>query len=86
MVHLVQTVHLSCVEINTISQRTKTSFHLTQVTRSTIGCAQNDFQAMVHLAQTMHLSCTEINNISKQTITSFHLTHITKEYHRVCPK
>jgi hypothetical protein len=33
MVYLVQTVHLSCVEINTISKRTKTSLHLTQVTK-----------------------------------------------------
>jgi hypothetical protein len=31
LVHSMQIVHLSCVEINTISERTKTSFHLTDV-------------------------------------------------------
>jgi hypothetical protein len=32
MVHLVQTEHLSCAEINTISKQTEAGFHLTQVT------------------------------------------------------
>jgi hypothetical protein len=36
-------VHLSFVEINTISKRTKTSFHLTMLLRSTIRCVQNKF-------------------------------------------
>jgi hypothetical protein len=33
MVCSVQTMHLSCIETNTISKRTKTSFHLTNVTK-----------------------------------------------------
>jgi hypothetical protein len=33
MVHLVQTVHLSCTETNTVSERTETSFHLSLVTQ-----------------------------------------------------
>jgi hypothetical protein len=32
VLHSAQTVHLSCVEINTISKRSETSFHLTSVT------------------------------------------------------
>jgi hypothetical protein len=32
MVYLVQTVHQSCTEINTVSKRTETSFHLSLVT------------------------------------------------------
>jgi hypothetical protein len=32
MVHSMQTMHLSCVKISTISKRTKTSFHLSLVT------------------------------------------------------
>jgi hypothetical protein len=32
MVHLAQTVHLSCAEIRIVSQQTTTSFHLTHVT------------------------------------------------------
>jgi hypothetical protein len=33
MVHLVQIVHLSCTENNTVSKRTETSFHLSLVTQ-----------------------------------------------------
>jgi len=32
MVRLAHIVHLSCVEINTISKQTETSFHFTHVT------------------------------------------------------
>jgi hypothetical protein len=32
MVHLVQTVHLSCTDTNTVSKRTETRFHTTHVT------------------------------------------------------
>jgi hypothetical protein len=45
VVHLAQTVHLSCVKISTIFERTESSFHLRLVTRSNIGCVQNDFWA-----------------------------------------
>jgi hypothetical protein len=31
-VHSVQTVHVSCVKINTMSKQTKTSFHLSHIT------------------------------------------------------
>jgi hypothetical protein len=31
VVHSAQTMHLSCAEINTISKRIETSFHLTHV-------------------------------------------------------
>jgi hypothetical protein len=45
MVRSAQTVHLSCVNISTISKQTKTSIHLASSPRSTIGCVQNDFCA-----------------------------------------
>jgi hypothetical protein len=32
MVHLVQTVHLSCTDTNTGSKRTKTRFYMTDIT------------------------------------------------------
>jgi hypothetical protein len=32
VVHLAQTVHQSCTDTNTISRRTKTTFHMTHVT------------------------------------------------------
>jgi hypothetical protein len=33
MVHLAQTGHISCLEINTISKRTETSLHVTNITK-----------------------------------------------------
>jgi hypothetical protein len=45
MVHLVQTMHLSYTNTNTVSKWTKTRFDMTQSPRSTIWCVQNDFQA-----------------------------------------
>jgi len=41
----VQTVHLSCVETNTIYKQTETSIPLTHVPKSTIEYAKNDFHA-----------------------------------------
>jgi hypothetical protein len=64
-VRSVQTVHLSCIKIGTISKRTKTSFHLSSSPRSTIGCVQNDFRAYVRLVQTVHLSSVKVGTISK---------------------
>jgi hypothetical protein len=33
MVHLGQIVHLTCIDTNTISERTKTRFHMAHVTK-----------------------------------------------------
>jgi hypothetical protein len=41
----VQTVHLSCVKISTISKETETSFHLTPSPRSSIVYTQIDYRA-----------------------------------------
>ena len=73
----VQTVHLSCVETNTIYKQTETSLPLTHVPKSIIEYVQNDFHVVVHSAQAVHLSCVEINTIGKRTETSFHFTHVT---------
>jgi hypothetical protein len=43
MVHLAQTVHLSCIDTDTVSERTELRFHMTHGPRSSIGCVQNDF-------------------------------------------
>jgi hypothetical protein len=45
MVHLAQTVHLSCTDTNTVSKRTETRLHRTTSPWSSIGCVQNDFWA-----------------------------------------
>jgi hypothetical protein len=62
-------MHQSCVEINTISERIETSFHLTHATKRSIGCGQKDFHAS---AQTMHLSWALINIVSKHIKVCFH--------------
>jgi hypothetical protein len=33
MVHLAQTMHLSCTDTNTVSKRTKTRFHMTHISK-----------------------------------------------------
>jgi hypothetical protein len=72
MVHLAQTVHLSCIKISTISKRTEMSFQLSLVTSKYHWVRQILFmEPMVRLAQTMHLPCTDINTISKRTETRF---------------
>jgi hypothetical protein len=45
MVHLAQTMHLSCTDTNTVSKWTKTRFDWPTSPRSSIGCFQNDFWA-----------------------------------------
>jgi hypothetical protein len=45
MIHLVQTVHLFCVEISTTTKQNETGFHFTMSLRTTIGCAEKDFHA-----------------------------------------
>jgi hypothetical protein len=77
MVCSVQTMHLSCVKIRTISKWTKTSFHLSLVSSNSIGCIQNNFLAYGMFAEPMHLSCTNI--VSKWTEMIF-------EFHPVRPK
>jgi hypothetical protein len=44
-VHLVQSVHLSCTDTNTVSKWTNTTFTWALSTRSTIGCIRNVFWA-----------------------------------------
>jgi hypothetical protein len=80
---LAQIAHLSCVDINTISKKTKLSFYVTLSPRRSIRWGKKDFMPVVYSVQIVHLPCIEINTICKQIETSFHLTHITKEFHRV---
>jgi hypothetical protein len=53
-----ETLHLSCLEINTNSKRNTMSFHLTNVTKEVrSGVPKPISMPMVHSAQTVHLSC-----------------------------
>jgi hypothetical protein len=75
---LVQTVHLSCVEINTISKQTEMSFPFDPHYLGGPSSAANKiFMPMVHSGQTVHLSDVEINTVSKWTEANLQLTHVT---------
>jgi hypothetical protein len=76
MVHLAQTVHISCTETNTVSKRNKTSLHLTIVTSEYHPMHPKQFLS-IWLAQTVHLLCTKANTISKRTKRRFYITHVT---------
>jgi hypothetical protein len=84
MVHLAQTVDLSCTDTNTISKWTETGLHLSLVTVPS-GASKMIYEPMVHLAQTVHLSCADTNTLSEWTEMRFHMTHVT-EFYRVCLK
>jgi hypothetical protein len=72
-----QTVHLSCIKISTISKRTETRFHMDDVTYRFHHMHPKWFyEPVVCLTQTVQLSCTDTNTISKQTKTRFHITHV----------
>jgi hypothetical protein len=78
MVHLAQTVHLSCIETNTVSKWIETSFHLSLVTQEYHPVHPKQFLSLWYvLAQIVHLSCTETNIISKRTERRFYMTHVT---------
>jgi uncharacterized protein YoxC len=78
MVRSAQTMHLSSVEINTISKETETIFHLIYATLEYhLVYGKAILEPVVHLVQTMHLSCLEFNTISKRTEMRVHLTNAT---------
>ena len=78
MVRLVQTVHLSCTDTNTISKQTKTSFHKDQRHLDvTSGASKPISKPMVRSMQSVQLYCTDANNVAKQTEMRFHMTHVT---------
>jgi hypothetical protein len=82
IVHSAPTVHLSCTEITTISKWTKTRFNLTMSPRSTIGCAQNDFQARCTFSAN-HAPILRLDSHYLQTNRNELLTHVTYVYHWV---
>jgi hypothetical protein len=54
-IHLVQTVHLSYVKINTISKRIQMSFHMTHVTKEYLWVCPKRFQSLWYV---QHKLCT----------------------------
>jgi hypothetical protein len=76
MVRSTQTVHLSCVKINTISKWTKLSLDPRHLGVPS-GASKMISEPTVCLAQTMYLSCTDNNTVSKRKEVRFHMTHVT---------
>jgi hypothetical protein len=85
MIRSVQTMHLSCVKISTISKRTERAPLDTHHLGLPSGASKTIYDPMVRLRQTEHLSCTDANTVSKQIEMRFHMTHTIKEFHRVPP-
>jgi hypothetical protein len=67
MVHSTQTIHVSCVKINTMSKQTETSFHLTHPHHLGVPfCVPIKISLpVVCSAQTVHLPFTNINTTPK---------------------
>jgi len=70
VVRSAQTVHVSCVKINTMSKQT-------EQLGVPICVPIKISMPLVRSAQTVHLSFTDINTTTKWTKTSIHLTHVT---------
>jgi hypothetical protein len=85
MIHLSQTTHLSCIKISYIFERTRSSFHLSLVTKEYHRVRPRQFsEPVVHSVQTVHLSCVKISTIFDWTESSFHVRLVTM--HLSCVK
>jgi hypothetical protein len=85
IVLLMQTLHLSCVKISTISKWTELSLEPRHLWVPS-GASKMISEPMVRLTQTVPLSCNDTNTVSKRKEVRFHLTHVTYEFNQVCPK
>jgi hypothetical protein len=86
MVRLVQIVHLSGTNTNTVSKWTETRFHRTHVTEEFHRVHPKRFLCLWYSPHVVHLACVKISTISKQTKKSFSLSLVTKKDHWVSPK
>jgi hypothetical protein len=84
MVRLVQTMHLSCTNTNTVSKTDRNKIpHGPRYQGVPLGVSKMTSEPKVRSAQTVHLSCVKISIISKRTKSCFHLSLVTYEYHWV---
>jgi hypothetical protein len=82
LVRSVETVHLSCVKISTVSKQIELLLEPRHLGEP-LGVSKMIFEPMVYLVQIVHLSFTDTSTVSKRTKMIFHLTQITYEFHRV---
>jgi len=75
-----QTVHLSCIKIRTISKQTGPRFHMSPFTKEYHRVRPKQFLSLwcIRLMQTVHISFIKISTISKQTEPSFQLSLFTR--------
>ena len=78
MVHLAQTMHLSCTDTNTMSKQKRSEIpHDPRHLGVPPGASKTISKLMVRLAQTVHLSCTDTNTVSVRKQVRFQMTHVT---------
>jgi hypothetical protein len=77
MVHLVQPVHLSCLDTNCLQTERNEFPHDPCHLGVPSGVSKMIFEPMIRSAETVHLSCVKITTISKRTQKSFQLSLIT---------
>ena len=78
MVHIAQTMHLSCTDTNTVSKRKRSEIpHHPRHLRVPSGASKMISEPIICSTQTVHLSCVKINTFSKWTEASFHLSLVT---------
>jgi hypothetical protein len=75
--HSTQTMHLPCVEINSLQIDWNELPLEPRYVWVPSGVPKTFSEPMVCSTQTVHLSCIKINTISKWTKMSFHLTYVT---------
>jgi hypothetical protein len=85
MVHLAQTVHLSCTDPNTISKWKEVRFHRTHVTKEFQWVRLKWFSSIWYVRQKLSTYLASRLALSPNR-PSFHLSLIASEYHGVRPK
>jgi hypothetical protein len=79
VVRSAQTVHLSCINISTMSKvQTEQNEPALEPRHLEVpsGVSKSISEPMVRLTQTGLLSCTDTNTVSKRTETRFYMTHV----------
>jgi hypothetical protein len=86
VVHLAQTVNLSCTNTNCLQRERSEIPHDPCHLGVPSGASQMIYVPMVRLTQTIHLSCVKISTMFERNEMSFHLSLVTLWYHQVRPK
>ena len=77
MVHLAQTVRLSCVKISIVQMDRNEITLEPHDLEVPLGVSKMTSEPMVCSMETVHLSCVKISANSNWTVTSFHLSLVT---------